>query len=327
MISPRTFLATGRIVLQAATAVIGILLLNFLLLKLLPGDAVDVIAAESGITTLEGLAELRDRLGLNAPVLTQMLNYLYNVLHFDLGFSARYNAPVLDLILSRLGPTLLLMMTALAFALVVGIAAGAVMAAFPNSWVDRTLSVVALIFYSTPAFWLALMLVVVFSVNLGWLPGNGSHTIGANLHGLDFIRDRASYLVLPAFALGSFYVAIYARLTRATMLEVQQQDYVRTARAKGVPPFVVQTRHVLRNALIPVTTMAGVHVGNLLGGAVVVETIFGWPGMGRLALEAVLARDFAVLMGILLMSSILVIVLNALVDLLHTVLDPRMEGH
>jgi peptide/nickel transport system permease protein len=169
------------------------------------------------------------------------------------------------------------------------------------------------------------MAIVLFSVHLGWLPSSGSMTVGAPLSGLHVLTDRASYLVLPSLALSSFFMAVYARLTRATMLEVQSQDFMRTAAAKGLHPIAVQFRHALRNALIPVTTVAGIHIGNLLGGAVVVETVFGWPGMGRLALQAVVGRDFNVLLGVLLMSSILVIAANACVDLLQAWLDPRIQ--
>jgi peptide/nickel transport system permease protein len=164
-------------------------------------------------------------------------------------------------------------------------------------------------------------------VKLGWLPSNGNMTVGVTLSGWALIADRASHLVLPSLALSSFFIAVYARLTRATMIEVQGQDFMRTAAAKGLHPLTVQVRHALRNALIPVTTVAGMDLGNLLGGAVVVETVYGWPGMGRLALDAVTGRDFSVLLGILLLSSLLVIVANVGIDLLHAWLDPRIEAH
>jgi peptide/nickel transport system permease protein len=216
------------------------------------------------------------------------------------------------------------MVTALSLALLLGIVLGSVMAAWAGRWPDRLLSVVVLLFYSMPGFWVGLMAIVLFSVKLGWLPSDSNMTVGANLTGLAMIGDRAAHLVLPALALASFFVAVYARLTRASMLEVQRQDFMRTAEAKGLHPLVIQLRHALRNALIPVTTVAGMHLGNLLGGAVVVETLFGWPGMGRLALEAVLARDFSVLLGVLLLSSFLVILANMVIDLLHAWLDPRI---
>jgi peptide/nickel transport system permease protein len=313
-----------RTAIHALPTVLGIIVLDFLLLQLMPGDAADVIASESGVATAETMAALRERFGLDQPVLTQLANFLGHLAQFDLGFSPRYNMSVLDMIMTRLPGTVLLMVTALSLALVLGIAIGSVMAAWAGRWPDRALSVVVLLFYSMPGFWVGLMAIVLFSVKLGWLPSDGSMTVGANLTGWAFVADRAEHLILPALALASFFVAVYARLVRASMLEVQRQDFMRTAQAKGLHPFFIQLRHALRNALIPVTTVAGMHLGNLLGGAVVVETLFGWPGMGRLALEAVLARDFSVLLGVLLLSSLLVIIANVLIDLLHAWLDPRI---
>jgi len=313
-----------RTAIHAGPTVLGIIVLDFLLLQLMPGDAADVIASESGVATAETMAALRERFGLDQPVVSQLLNFLGHLAHFDLGFSPRYNMPVLDMIMTRLPNTLLLMVTALSFALLLGILLGSVMAAWAGRWPDRVLSVVVLLFYSMPGFWVGLMAVVLFSVKLGWLPSDGSMTVGSDLGGWALVSDRAAHLVLPALALASFFVAVYARLTRAAMLDVQRQDFMRTAQAKGLHPFMIQFHHALRNALIPVTTVAGMHLGNLLGGAVVVETLFGWPGMGRLALEAVLARDFSMLLGVLLLSSLLVIVANMLIDLLHAWLDPRI---
>jgi peptide/nickel transport system permease protein len=320
----RIFTTLRRTAIHAGPTVLGIIVLDFLLLQLMPGDAADVIASESGVATAETMAALRERFGLDQPVVSQLLNFLGHLAHFDLGFSPRYNMPVLDMIMTRLPNTLLLMVTALSFALLLGILLGSVMAAWAGRWPDRVLSVVVLLFYSMPGFWVGLMAVVLFSVKLGWLPSDGSMTVGSDLGGWALVSDRASHLVLPALALASFFVAVYARLTRAAMLDVQRQDFMRTAQAKGLHPFMIQLHHALRNALIPVTTVAGMHLGNLLGGAVVVETLFGWPGMGRLALEAVLARDFSVLLGVLLLSSLLVIVANMLIDLLHAWLDPRI---
>jgi peptide/nickel transport system permease protein len=313
-----------RAALHAGPTVLGIIVLDFLFLQLMPGDAADVMATEAGSATEESMAALRHQFGLDQPVLTQLLSFLNHLAHLDLGFSPRFNTPVLDLILQRLPGTLLLMVTALGFALLLGTLLGSVMAAWAGKWPDRLLSVVVLLLYSMPGFWVGLMAIVLFSVKLDWLPNDGNETIGANLTGLAFVGDRLAHLVLPALALASFFVAVYARLVRTSMLEVQRQDFMRTAHAKGLSPFLIQLRHALRNALIPVTTVAGMHLGNLLGGAVVVETLFGWPGMGRLALEAVLARDFSVLLGVLLLSSLLVIIANVLIDLLHAWLDPRI---
>lgn len=314
-----------RTLWQAVPTVIGVVILNFCLLQLVPGDAADVIAAESGSATAESMAQMRSHFGLDLPVLQQLGAYLNKLAHFSLGVSPRYNMPVTELIGSRLPNTLLLMLAALGTALALGVLLGSLMASRVGRWSDRVLSVLALLLYSTPSFWLGLMSVVLFSVHLGWLPTGGSASIGANLTGWDSVVDRLRHLVLPALAMSGFYIAIFARLTRASMLEVSRQDFVRTAVAKGLHPLRVNFLHVLRNALIPVTTVAGMHFGTLLGGAVVVETVFSWPGLGRLAFESVMARDYTVLLGILLLSSLLVILANMLVDLLHAWLDPRIQ--
>ncbi len=322
---PRILKAVRRTALQAVPTVIGILILNFFLLRLTPGDAADALAGEAGAATVETLAALKSKFGLDLPVLQQLGGYLWNLTHFSLGVSPRYNQPVAELIAARLPNTLSLMGLALVFALLIGITLGALMATFAGRPTDRVLSVLALLFYSIPSFWIGLMLIVLFSVKLGWLPTGGAETIGANLSGWDSVLDRARYQILPALSLALFYVAIYARLTRDDMIEVRAQDHVRTARAKGLSPFAVTRDHVLRNALIPVTTMAGIHLAGLMGGAVVVETVFSWPGLGRLAYEAVMGRDFHVLLGILLLSSLLVVAVNAAIDILQAALDPRIE--
>ena len=310
---------------QAAPTVLGVVVLNFFLLQWVPGDAADVIAAEAGSATAETMAQLRAHFGLDLPLLERLVAYLNNLAHLHLGVSPRHNMPVLDLIGGRLSSTLLLMVTALSLALAVGVVLGTTMATWAGKWQDRVLSVLALLLYSTPGFWLGLMAIVLFSVKLGWLPTGGYLTIGAGLSGWALVQDGARHLLLPALAMAGFFVAIFSRLTRAAMLEVSHQDFVRTATAKGLSPAAITLRHILRNALIPVTTVAGMHFGTLLGGAIVIESVFSWPGLGRLALESVLARDYNVLLGILLLSSLLVIVANMLVDLLHAWLDPRIQ--
>jgi len=322
----RTGSALRRTALHALPTMLGIIVLCFFLLQLVPGDAADVLSAEAGSATAETVSALRSRFGLDQPLLLQLLAYLSHLARLDLGYSARFGLPVATLILERLPNTLLLMVSALSMALACGIVAGWVMAVFAGRWPDRVLQGLVLLLYSTPGFWVGLMAIVLFSVKLGWLPSNGSMTVGAGLSGMGWLADRASYLVLPSLALSSFFIAVYARLTRAAMLEVQGQDFMRTAAAKGLHPMTVQVRHALRNALIPVTTVAGIHLGNLLGGAIIVETVFGWPGMGRLALDAVVGRDFNVLLGVLLLSSVVVILANAGMDLLQAWLDPRIEA-
>lgn len=321
----RLLKALRRTALQAVPTLIGILILNFFLLRLAPGDLADVLAGEAGAATAETMAALKSRFGLDLPVLEQLYAYLSTLAQFSLGYSPRYNMPVAALIGQRLPNTLLLMGLALGFALLIGVALGALMAVNVGRWGDKLLSVAALLFYSIPSFWVGLMLIVLFSVALGWLPSGGAETIGGGLSGAEALFDRARYLILPALSLALFYVAIYARLTRGAMLEVRTQDFVRTARAKGLSRIRVTIRHILRNALLPVTTMAGVHLGGMMGGAVVVETVYSWPGLGRLAFEAVMGRDFTVLLGILLLSSLIVVVVNTLIDLLQAWLDPRIE--
>jgi peptide/nickel transport system permease protein len=192
-------------------------------------------------------------------------------------------------------------------------------------WTDSAITVLALGFYATPIFWVGLMLVLVFSVWLNWLPSFGMSTIGAGLTGMSAVLDVAKYLILPSLTLGLFYMALYARLTRASMLEVGDQDFVRTARAKGVPEGRILRRHILRNALLPIVTVAGIQAGQLIGGSILVETVFAWPGIGRLAFDALLARDYQLLLGVFLCTSVLVLLFNLATDLIYALIDPRVE--
>ncbi|WP_300727638.1 ABC transporter permease [Pseudomonas sp.] len=316
---------SGPLVRALPTAA-GVIVLNFVLLQMVPGDAVDALVAEAGSATAQTTELLRQQYGLDKSPLAQFGDYLVQLGHLSLGDSPRYGMPVMDVISQRLPNTLILMGLALAISLGAGIALGTVMALWAGQWPDRVLSSAVFVLYSTPGFWIGLMAIVLFAVKLDWLPAGGDSTIGAGLAGLDAFVDKLKYAILPALTLASFFVAIYARLTRASVLDVLSQDYVRTARAKGLSPWRITLRHVLRNALLPLTTVAGAHLGGLLGGAAVVETVFGWPGIGRLTLEAVQAREYKVLLGILLMSSFIVILANVLVDGLHTRLDPRIAA-
>jgi peptide/nickel transport system permease protein len=323
--------ATGRAayvvrrLLQAVPVVLAILVLNFLLLHLAPGDAAQVLAGEAGSATPEYMAQLRQRFGLDRPLIVQLALYLKQMLVLDLGFSFRHSMPVLDLILARLGPTLLLMVTTFTLAVSVGIALGLLAAARAGRWQDTLISVLALISYATPLFWVGLMLIVVFSVKLGWLPTSGIETVGAFYEGWPRVLDVGRHLVLPALSLSLFYLALYVRLMRAAVLEQAGMDYVTTARAKGLNEVRITLWHVLRNAVLPVVTVAGVQVGGLLGGSVVVESVFAWPGLGLLAFQSLFARDFNLLLGIFFLSAVLVVALNLVVDVVHTLLDPRIQ--
>lgn len=310
---------------QAVPVVFAILVLNFLLLHLAPGDAAQVLAGEAGSATPEYIAQLRQRFGLDRPLALQLLFYVKNTLTLDLGFSFRHNLPVLDLILARLGPTLLLMLTTLGVSVTAGIVLGLLAAARAGSWRDTLISILALVSYATPLFWVGLMLIVVFSIKLDWLPTSGMETVAAFHEGWARVADIARHLVLPALTLSLFYMALYVRLMRASMLEQAGMDYVVTARAKGLGEGRITLSHVLRNAVLPVVTMAGVQVGSLLGGSVVVESVFAWPGLGLLAFQSLFARDFNLLLGIFFLSACLVVAINLVVDVVYTLLDPRIH--
>ncbi len=314
----------GYRLLLAIPVVVGIVVLNFFLIHLAPGDAASVLAGESGAATPEYMDLLRHRFGLDQPLSAQFGLYLLNMLHFDLGYSFRNDSPVLSLILDRLWPTGLLMLTAFAVALVGGTLLGLVAATGRNRWRDGVISLVSLVAYATPGFWLGLMMIVVFSIQLGWLPTSGFDTVGAFNEGWAEAGDVGRHLVMPAVALSLFYLAVYARVMRASVLEQLGIDYVVTARAKGQTERRIMTGHVLGNALLPVVTMAGVQAGNLIGGSIVVETVFGWPGVGTLAFNALQSRDLNLLLGIFFISACLVVVINLAVDLVYVTLDPRM---
>lgn len=322
--SERIKTISGRL-LRSLIVIAGILVINFSLLNLAPGDAVEILVGESGGADAEYVERLREAYGLNQPLPMQFLNYAKGLLSLDLGWSARNNTSVANLIMSRLPATLLLAGGALIFALAVGILLGVVAARRPNSPTDNVISVVSLLAYAVPTFWLGLMLVVVFSIQLGWFPTGGFRSIDMSYSGFAYYLDVARHSVLPILTLAFFYTAIYARLMRASMLEVAGLDYVRTARAKGLTEGRVQMRHVLRNALLPIATMIGIHLSALLGGSVVVEMVFAWPGLGQLAFNAIMSRDLNVLLGILFLSSVAVVIVNLLMDFVYVALDPRIS--
>ncbi|MEC8183850.1 MAG: ABC transporter permease [SAR324 cluster bacterium] len=314
-----------RRLFQAIPIVLAIIVLNFFLLNMAEGDAVDVLAGEAGSATPEYMAELRAKFGLDQPLPVQLLVYLKNIISLDLGYSFRHDMPVSVLIVDRFWPTLLLMVSTIILAVLFGILLGLLAAINLNTWKDAVISVFALITYATPLFWVGLMMIVVFSINLRWFPTSGMENIAAFYEGFDRFVDITHHLVLPTITLSLFYLALYTRLMRASMLEQYGQDYVVTARAKGLPERRITFGHVLRNALLPVVTMAGVQVGALIGGSVIVESVFAWPGLGMLAFESLFARDLNLLLGIFLISSVLVVVVNLIVDVIYCFLDPRIE--
>lgn len=309
---------------KAVAVVLFIATVNFALVHSAPGDPALVMAGQSGAADARYLEALRAEYGLDKPVPVQLATYLSKVLRLDLGFSHRQQRPVSSLIFERLPATLLLTGTAFAIALLGGVALGTLAGIRAGRWSDTLVTILSLLVYATPIFWLGLMLVLVFSVQLGWLPAFGYETVGGGATGLARALDIGRHLVLPTLTLGLFYLAVYARLMRASIIEVSHQDYVKTARAKGVSEGRIVTRHMLRNAMLPVITIAGVQAGTLVGGSIVVETVFAWPGLGRLTFEAVLQRDYPVLLGIFLVLSVLVILFNLVTDLLYRLVDPRI---
>ena len=313
-------------VAKMVVIVFAITVANFFLIHAAPGDPASVLAGQSGAADPAYMAQLRHQFGLDQPLSTQLWIYISSIAQGDLGTSHLQQRTVLSLIAERLPATLLLTGVAFVFALVTGISLGAAASRKPGSWADSAITVLALAFYATPIFWVGLMLVLVFSVWLGWLPSFGMGTIGADLHGFAAVADTAQYLVLPVLTLGLFYMAVYARLTRSAMLDVAGQDFIKTARAKGVGEGRILRRHILRNALLPVVTLAGIQAGQLIGGSVLVETVFAWPGIGRLAFDALLARDYQVLLGVFLTTSVLVVVFNLVTDLVYLAIDPRMQA-
>jgi peptide/nickel transport system permease protein len=296
----------------------------FLLLQLAPGDTVDALVAQIGGGDPRMIEELRQYYGLDVSVAVQLGRYVWRLLQLDLGYSAIYGKPVSEVILERLPATLLLMGSALSFAFAAGMALGVLAARRVNRWPDTLISTLGLVFYATPSFWFGLMGIVIFAVKLGWLPAGGFEEIGAGYTGLRRIADIAWHLLLPTLTLALIFLATYLRIMRASMLEVMNLDFVRTARAKGLSPRRVITGHVLRNALLPMVTLVGLQAGTMLGGSVVVESVFALPGLGRLAYEAVVQRDLNTLLGIVFVSALLVILINFIVDLLYARLDPRI---
>ncbi|WP_010140584.1 ABC transporter permease [Oceanicola sp. S124] len=308
-----------------AFAILVIASINFALVHSAPGDPALVIAGQSGATDAQFIEQIRRDYGLDQPWYVQYASYLKKVVTLDLGYSIRQRADVSALILERLGPTLLLTISAFLLSLIGGVFFGALAGLRQGSWKDLAISLVALILYATPVFWLGLMLVLVFSINLEWFPAFGYANIrAASFSTWHYALDVAHHLVLPALTLAAIYMAVYTRLMRASLIEVAHEDHVKTARAKGLTEGRILRGHMLRNAAGPVITFAGLQAGALIGGAVVVETVFSWPGLGRLTFDSVTARDYPVLLGLFLVMSILVIAINLLTDLIHRLVDPRI---
>lgn len=302
--------------LHGIPVLLGVSLLAFLLIHIVPGDPVEIMLGNpemggAGSVPAEDIERLREELGLNDPLVVQFGRFLAGAARGDLGNSIRSNRPVSEELLTRLPKTVLLASVAMVFAVVIGVTAGVIAASNHRRPTDTVATVVAVTGLSIPNFWLGLLLITFFSVRLRWFPVAGS--------------DSWRHVILPAITLGVAAAAALARMTRSGMLEVLSQDYVTTARSKGLTERAVLYRHALRNALIPVVTVLGLQVGALLGGAVIVEVVFAWPGLGQLAVNSVLARDFPVVQGIVLYTAVVYVLINIGVDLLYAYIDPRIR--
>jgi len=313
--------------LQALGLVLAVVVLNFVLVHAAPGDPVETIAGASGGMSPELMAQLRTQYGLDQSLPVQLGVYLGKVARGDLGYSYFFNLPVTAMIAERVPATLLLVLSSVLLAFFVGTALGVLSSRKPNGWLSQFITVLSLVGFAAPVFWLGIMLVILLASVFPILPVAGMRSIDSTGGGgLKDMLDVAHHLVLPTLTLSLVYLAQYSRLARSSMLDVLGSDFIRTARAKGLADRVVLYKHALRNALLPVVTVLGLQFGNVLAGAILVETVFNWPGLGRLAFESVLRRDYPTILGVLLFSSVVVVVMNQLTDLCYRFIDPRIKA-
>jgi len=289
----------------------------FLLLYLTPGDPAAILAGDAA--TSEDIRRIREKLGLDDPFLERFGQWLWRLMHGDLGVSIFTNLPVTHLIGQRIEPTLSLTFCTLVISVLVAVPLGVLAAARAGSWIDRAVMAFSVAGFSVPVFVLAYILILVFSIELEWLPVQGYRPIGEG------VWEWARHLVLPSAALGTVYIALIARITRASMLDVLAQDYVRTAQAKGLAPGAVLLRHALKNAAVPIATVVGIGIALLIGGAIVTETVFALPGIGRLTVDAILRRDYPIIQGVVLLFSAAYVLINLAVDLSYMFFDPRIR--
>jgi peptide/nickel transport system permease protein len=320
----RAFLLLRRRLITSIPVLLIVVIGTFFLLEAAPGDAVDAYLLSIGGGDPALVAGLRESYGLDRSAWARLAAYLMALLRLDLGWSVLFGRPILDVVMERLPATLWLMGSAVALSFSLGSALGVVAGARPGSAADRLLSVGSLTLYAVPSFWLGLVLSVMFGVQLRWLPTAGLESIASGKQGFERALDIARHLVLPVAALGFIYMALFLRMMRAGMAEAWRQDFALAARARGLARRRIVLRHVARNALLPLVTMLGLQAASMLGGSVVIESVFAIPGFGRLAQEAVAGRDAALLIGIILVSAVLVIAVNLVVDVVYAVLDPRV---
>lgn len=309
----------------AILLLLAVIILNFILIHLAPGDPVDTLVGEMGGATEEVIAEIRADFGLDKSLSIQLFSYIIRMVKLDMGMSFSYDSPVTTVIIERIPATLLLVLTALALAVLFGTLLGVIAAQKPRGYFSHFVTLISLAGFSAPVFWTGMMLLVVFSYLIPIFPSFGMQEVSFGATMMEQLLDTLHHLFLPAITLASIYLALYSRMSRASMLDVLGSDYIRTARSKGLNERVVVYKHALKNALLPVVTMAGLQFSQLIAGAVVVETVYSWPGMGQLAFESILRRDHPLLLGILFFSTMIVVIANILTDLSYRLLDPRIK--
>ena len=304
---------------------LAVITLNFTLVHMAPGDAVTAMIGDMGGATPEMIVKLRAEYGLDQNLISQLFRYVSKMVRGDLGMSFTHNLPVMDLVLDHLPATILLVATAFLLAVFIGTVLGIIAAQKPKSLFNHFVTILSLSGYAAPVFWTGLMMLIAFSYYFPIFPAFGMRSAGFQGTTIEGVIDVANHLILPAVTLASIYIAVYSRLARASMMDVLGSDYIRTARSKGLSQRVVIYKHALKNALLPVVTMAGLQFSQLIAGAVVVETVFGWPGIGQLAFNSILRRDHPLLLGILFLSTLMVVVANLITDFAYRLLDPRIK--
>ena len=313
--------------MYAGILLLAVIILNFGMMHLAPGDVADSISQSMGGADEEVLNEIRATYGLDRPFVVQLGSYIGKVLRFDLGYSFFYTQPVSQLIFQKLPATLLLVLTAQFLALIVGVFLGVYSAQRPNGLSSHFVSFFALFGYSAPVFWSGLLLLIGFSLHIQWFPVAGMRDVTIEGNFLEETIDIIRHMVLPVITLASIFLALYSRLSRATMMEVLGSDYIRTAKSKGLTDREIVYKHALKNSLSPVITLAGLQFSAVVSGAILVESVFSWPGLGTLAFESIIARDTPTILGILFFSSLVVIVGNLLTDLALRLVDPRVRAN
>jgi len=326
-------------ILLAIPIMLGIAIIIFFFMRLTPGDPVDIMMGKAGMVSKAEIANLRKEFNLDKPLHIQLFLFLKGLLKFDLGKSFTKGMPVMELIKETLPATIELALFALMFALIIAIPVGVISAVKQNSWMDRFAMAGSFFGISMPHFWLAIVAILIFSVKFNLLPTQGRISYGVELDhitglyvldsiitgNLEALIDALKHIILPAVSLGAAMAAIVARVMRSSMLEVLRQDYIVLARAKGLPEWLVITKHAVKNALIPTITVVGMQMGVLLGGNMIIETVFGWPGIGRMVVNAIFARDYPLVQGVVMFYAFVYVAANLVVDIIYTVVNPKIQ--